>query len=234
MRSIKEIKKDSKPIVFLGSCHNIQNLVELCNSSGREVIGLIDPDYDSQKEFYGLPVLQKKPYINEPEKYEFFVATWWTPFQNNVHRRNLKKRRLFLAWMESYKFTGATVIHDTAVISPKAMIDSHVSVGALSILVQNCQIHKHTNIREQCYVSHDVVVDSNCVLQMKSTVTGSITVGSNTYIGPGATVVNGSPLNPMHIGNNVIIHPNQLVLESVADNTIVSYKKAPFVVTVDQ
>jgi len=58
MRPINEIRKDNKPIVFLGSCYNVQNLVEICHSSGRQVIGLIDPDYRSQKEFHGLPVLE--------------------------------------------------------------------------------------------------------------------------------------------------------------------------------
>jgi hypothetical protein len=147
MRQIDEIRKDNKPIVFLGSCYNIQNLVELCNSSGREVVGLIDPDYDSQDEFHGLPILKKQSIIDQSDRYEFFVATWWTPFQNDVHRREIKKRRLFLTWMKDYNLVGATVIHDSAVISPKAKIDSHVSVGALSILVQNCKIHSHTNIR---------------------------------------------------------------------------------------
>jgi acetyltransferase EpsM len=228
MRTIKEIRKDTKPIIFLGSSYNIQNLVELCQSSGRQVVGLIDSDYSSQPEFHGLPVLNQEQYLAQHNDFEFFVATWWTPFQSEVHKREIQKRKMFIDWIKKYNLTGATVVHDSAVISPGAKIDSHVSVGALSVLVHNCKIHSHTNIREQCYVSHDVLIESNCVLQMKASITGSIHVGSNTYIGPGVTVVNSRPLEPMRIGNDVIIHPNQLIVSSVTDNTVVSYKKAPF------
>lgn len=230
MRTIEEIRTDSKPIIFLGSSYNIQNLVELCQSSGRQVVGLIDPDYSAQKEFHGVSVLDKDQYLNNRNDYEFFVATWWQPFQNSVHIRDLEKRSMLLSWFDEYNLTGATLVHNTAVVSPRAKIDRNVSIGALSVLVADCQIHKHVNIREQCYVSHNVVVESNSVLQIKATVTGDITVGHDSYIGIASTIVNSRPLDPMRIGNHVIIHPNQLVVESVPDNTIVSHKKPPFTV----
>lgn len=228
MRSIDEIRKDYKPIVFLGSSWNIQNLVEICHSSGREVVGLIDPDYQGQSKFKNVPVLDKEKFLSRKNEFEFFVATWWAPFQNDIHRREIQKRKMFIDWMQEFDLVGATVVHASAVISPQAKIARHVSVGALSVLVCNCEIHSHCNIREQCYVSHDVVIESNCVVQIKATITGNIRVGHDTYIGPATVLVNGNPVEDMHIGNHVVIHPNQLVVKSVPDNTIVSYKKAPF------
>lgn len=228
MRTIEAIRQDTKPIVFLGSCYNIQNLVELCQSSGRTLIGLIDPDYQSQNYFKNVPVLDKEKILNAKNAFEFFVATWWTPFQNDIHRREIQKRKMFLDWMQDFDLVGATLVHDSAVVSPQSKIANHVSIGALSVLANHCQINKDCNIREQCYVSHDVVIEPNCMLQIKATVTGGIHVGHDTYIGPAATVVNSRPLEQMRIGSNVIIHPNQLVLDSVPDNTIVSYKKPAF------
>ena len=228
MRTIDQIRQDRKPIIFLGSSYNVQHLVELCQSSSREVVGIIDPDYSSQTEFRGLPVLDKDNYLSNKDNYEFFIATWWQPFQNSIHIRDRQKRLMFLNWMEEYNLIGATIIHKTAVISPTSKIDYHVSVGALSVLVADCQIHKDVNIREQCYVSHNVIIESNSVLQIKATVTGDITIGHNSYIGIASTVTSSRPLEPMRIGNDVIIHPNQLVVSSVPDNTVVSYKKAAF------
>ena len=230
MRTIEEIRKDNKPIIFLGSSYNIQNLVELCQSSSRTVVGLIDPDYSSQTEFRGLPVLDRDKYLNNKDDYEFFVATWWQPFQNSVHIRDRQKRLMFLDWMEEYNLVGATIIHKTAVVSPSAKIARNVSIGALSILVNNSQIHQDVNIREQCYISHNVEINNNSVIQIKVTVTGDITIGHNSYIGIASTIVNSRPLESMRIGDRVIIHPNQLVVESVPDNTIVSYKKPSFTI----
>jgi len=214
----------------LGSSYNIQHQIELCKSADREVVGLIDPDYDTQKDFKGIPVLDRNTYFDKKNQFEFFVVTWWQPFQDIVHIRSKQKRLIFLDWMQQFKLTGATLIHDTAVVSPYALIGRNVSVGALSILVNGCQIHDHVNVREQCYISHNVKIDSNSMIQIKATVTGDIKIGHDTYIGIASTLVNSRPLDPMQIGNHVIIHPNQLVVESVADNTIVSYKKPPFVV----
>lgn len=228
MRTIDQIRQDCKPIIFLGSSYNIQHLVEICQSSGRDIVGLIDPDHSSQTEFRGVPVLNKDQYLNHKDRYEFFVATWWHPFQNSVHIRDRQKRSMFLEWIVQYNLTSATIVHNTAVVSPSANIARNVSIGALSILVNNSQIHQDVNIREQCYISHNVVIGSNSVLQIKSTVTGDITVGHDSYIGISSTVLNSHPLESMHVGNHVIIHPNQLVVESVPDNTVISYKKAPF------
>jgi serine acetyltransferase len=230
MRTIEEIRKDNKPIIFLGSSYNIQNLVELCQSSSRTVVGLIDPDYSSHNEFCGLPVLDKDTYLNNKDNYDFFVATWWQPFQNSIHIRDQQKRSMLLSWFNEHNLTGATLVHNTAVVSPRAKIDRNVSIGALSMLVADCQIHKNVNIREQCYVSHNVIIESNSVLQIKATVTGDITVGHDSYVGIASTIVNSRPLESMRIGDRVIIHPNQLVVESVPDNTIVSYKKPSFTI----
>lgn len=228
MRTIEEIRKDNKPIIFLGSSYNIQNLVELCQSSSRTVVGLIDSDYSSQTKFCGLPVLDQDKYLNNKDDYEFFVATWWQPFQNSVHIRDRQKRLMFLDWLEEYNLVGATLVHNTAVVSPSAKIARNVSIGALSILVNNSQIHQDVNIREQCYISHNVEINNNSVIQIKATITGDITIGHNSYVGIASTLTNSRPLDPMRIGNHVIIHPNQLIVESVPDNTIVSYKKPSF------
>ena len=234
MRTINEIRKDTKPIVLLGDSNNLQHIVEICQSSGREVVGIIDPDYPAQDELKGLPLLDKEICFANKDNYEFFVSTWWFPFYDPVYFKMAEKRNMFLKWINDYELVGATIIHATAVVSPTAKIARHVSIGALSMLIANCEIHRDVNVKEQAYVSHDVVIGANSMVQIKSTLTGRITVGHDTYIGVAATIVNGRSYSVMNIGNHVVIHPNQLVVTPVADNTVVSYKKPSFLTKTEQ
>lgn len=229
MRSISEIRKDSKPIILLGDSNNLDHILELCESSGRQVIGMAGSDHIKPNSQTRLSILDLDQCLREKTRYEFFVVTWWFPFNNAVYRASNKRRDALLDCMKQHQLVGATIVHATAVVSPLARIDHHVSVGALSVLVANCQIHRDVNMKEQCYVSHDVTVGQNTMIQIKSTVTGKVCIGSNSYIGVASTIVNQRGYDAMHIGNNVIIHPNQLVVRDVADNTIISHKKTSFV-----
>jgi acetyltransferase-like isoleucine patch superfamily enzyme len=227
-RTIDEIRKDTKPLVLLGDSNNLHHIVEICESSGRQVVGIIDPDYPNQTELKGLKLLDKETYLAKKDHYEFFVSTWWFPFYDKVYFQMIEKRNMFLAWMKEYDLVGATVIHATAVVSPRAKIARNVSVGALSMLIANCEIHENVNVKEQAYVSHDVVIGANSMVQIKSTLTGKIIVGRDTYIGVAATVVNARSYAVMNIGDRVVIHPNQLVVTPVANDTVISYKKPAF------
>jgi bifunctional N-acetylglucosamine-1-phosphate-uridyltransferase/glucosamine-1-phosphate-acetyltransferase GlmU-like protein len=225
MRSISQIRQDHKPIIFLGSCNSIQNIIEICHASGREVVGVIDPDYDLCTEFRGLPILNKETYLTQSDVYEFFVAAMRTPFKDPVFTRNNSKREMLLSWITEYNLTGATLIHPTAVISPTAKIDNHVSIGAMSIVSCGSTIHKNVTVREQCYISHDVEICENSIIQIKATITGSVKIGKNSYIGIASTIVNRLPLTPQCLGENVLVHPTVLVLEGLPDNAIAKLPK---------
>jgi serine acetyltransferase len=224
MRTIEEIKQDSKPIIFLGSSSSMENLVEICKLNGRKVVGIIDPDYVSQPELYGLPILDKDTYFNQADQYEFFVASWWYPFKMQVFQRDREKRNILLGWITECNLTGANIIHPTAVVSSSAKIDRNVVIGALSVILCNTTVHKNAVIREQTFISHDVEVGENSVIQMKATVTGRIKIGKNAFIGVGSTIMNGMPTTVMSIGDNVLIHPTMLVLNELPDNAVVSLK----------
>jgi serine acetyltransferase len=224
MRTIEEIKQDSKPIIFLGSSSSMENLVEICKLNDRKVLGIVDPDYASQSELHGLPILDKDTYFSQADQYEFFVASWWFPFKPPVFQRDREKRNMLLGWMKEYNLTGANIIHPTAVVSSSTKIDRNVAIGALSVILCNTTIHKNTVIREQTYISHDVEIGENSVIQIKATVTGRIKIGKNAYIGVGSTIMNGMPITVMPIGDNVLVHPTMLVLNELPDNAVVGLK----------
>jgi UDP-3-O-[3-hydroxymyristoyl] glucosamine N-acyltransferase len=223
MRNINDIIHDSKPVIFLGSSSSMHNQIECCRARGREVVGIVDTDYSSS--LHGLPILNSEQYFDQKDKYEFFVATFWSPFEDPLFERNCQKRTHLLSLMSQHQLVGATLIHPTTIVSPGATIGQNVSIGALSYISYGAIIHNNVVVREQCFVGHDVTVDKNTVMQIKSTITSNAHIESGAYIGVNSTIVNRMPTQGITIGQNSLIYPNELVLKTVPKNNTVRTRR---------
>lgn len=70
-------------------------------------------------------------------------------------------------------------------------------------------------------VGHDVVVGKNCTIYQQVTIAndGDVKIGDNVIIGSGAKVIRG------HIGNNVKIGANCVIVEDIPDGATVVLQK---------
>lgn len=68
--------------------------------------------------------------------------------------------------------SGASVIHSTAIISPKAHLGANIKIGAFSI------------------IDEDVVVGDNCVLAQRVHLLDGARLGNNNFIGEGTLIAN--------------------------------------------
>jgi UDP-3-O-[3-hydroxymyristoyl] glucosamine N-acyltransferase len=230
MRTIEEIRSNTKPIILLGSSLTSYNLLESCEAQGITVLGFIDPDYMGQTHLYGKPLLDKDTYLTKyKDLVEFFVATNWNPDPHRVTVRNNNKRDMLISWIDEYNLTAATLVHPTAIVSPGALIGRNVSIGALTMVCYDAEIHDDASIKEQCYISHGVKIGRNTVIQLRGCVTGDVHIGSNTYIGVGATLLHrGATATPTIIGDNVLVHPNVLVFQDLPSGSTASLRDKKF------
>ena len=230
MRTIEEIRNNTKPVILLGSSLTSHNLLESCEAQGITVLGFIDPDYSGQTSLYGKPLLDKDTYLTKyKDLVEFFVATNWNPDPHRVTVRNNKKRDMLIDWIDEYNLSAATLVHPTAVISPGALIGRNVSIGAMSMVCHGAEISDHASIKEQCYISHGVKIGRNTVVQLRACITGDVYVGSNTYVGVGSTILHrGATATPTIIGDNVLIHPNLLVFQDLPSGSTASLRDKKF------
>lgn len=226
MRSIKDIKLDRAPVVFLGSCTSMYNIIESCDDAGREVVGIYDPDYSG--EIYSLPVLNDDV-LEFKHEFEYFVATGWNPGTHPVTVRNNQKRQQLIDLMHQRDLVGATLIHPTCVISPRARIGRNVRIGAMSMVTAGAEIANDVNIKEQCYISHGVKIGRDSIVQLKATITGDVHVGEHAWIGVNSTIIHrGSTGAPMLIGDRVLIHPGVTVMQSLPAGAVASIRDRKF------
>lgn len=227
MRSIIDIQQDRAPIIILGSCSTLPNVIESLNLMGRTIHGVMDRDHRGASHVHGLPLLPDHEYLRAGvrEQYEFYVATTWQPGVSRANQRNNAKRAQYLDWMSRFNLVGATIVHPTAVISPGARIGRNVRIGALSMVNHGAEIHDHATVRDQAYVSHDTRVGEDSVVQIGARLTGAVSIGAHTYVGVSATIIAKNGL-PMHIGDNVVIHPGVVVMSPMASGTVARMQRS--------
>ena len=78
-------------------------------------------------------------------------------------------------------------------------------------------------------VSHNAVIGENCTIFHQVTIGGRKggypTIGDNCNIGPGVKILGG-----VHIGNNVKIGANSVIVEDIPDNAVVVVEKPRIII----
>lgn len=116
-----------------------------------------------------------------------------------------------------YAALGTSNKRKQAKLRKKLLIKYGVTVGSHSRIGKNLTIEHHQGI----VIGRNAVLGDNCTLYQQVTLgqkEGKFpTVGNNVLIYPGARII-----GDIHIGNNVVIGTNAVVLKDVPDNCIVA------------
>ena len=105
--------------------------------------------------------------------------------------------------------------------------EGHVSIGAKSVLGQECTISafQHVAIGRECIIADRVmlidfdhgVVEVERPIRLQGIYKRDVTVGHNVWIGYGACVLRG-----VTVGHNAIVGTSAVVTTEVADNAVVA------------
>lgn len=135
---------------------------------------------------------------------------------------NPDQRRRSVAICESMGLLPATLIH------PRVEMSRYVRVGAGSVLcagtlvTTNICIGEHVHINLGCSVSHDTYIDDFATLSPGVHVSGNVHIGKDVFIGTGASIINGSPHEPLAIGDGAVIAAGACVTCNVGAGTMVA------------
>jgi sugar O-acyltransferase (sialic acid O-acetyltransferase NeuD family) len=100
-------------------------------------------------------------------------------------------------------------------------IDDTVHVGLGCVMAAGAEVtvnlrlglHVHLNIG--CSISHDCAIGDYCTVSPGAHIAGHVHIGRRVFVGIGATVVNGSPDNPLIIGDDAFIAAGACVIGDV-------------------
>jgi len=191
-----------KKIFLYGASGHAKVIIDSLVASGLSVAGLFDDNLDV-KSLLDYPALGS------------FDATLLDSDSLIISIGNNYKRKLVVDKLPS------DIVYGRA-IHPSAIISSHASVGAGSVvmhgaIIQSCAvIGKHCIINTAASVDHDCVIEDFVHISPNATLCGNVTVGEGSQVGAGAVIIPG-----VKIGRWSLVAAGAVVLKNVPDNVLV-------------
>lgn len=115
-------------------------------------------------------------------------------------------------------FRAGKFVHTRAECSPWVRIGEGTVICVGSVLTTNITLGKHVQIGPSCRLGHDARVGDASTLSPGVTVSNWVHVGERVFIGPGAVIINGTPDEPLTIGDDAVIGTGAVVTKPVGTN----------------
>ena len=141
-----------------------------------------------------------------PEEYDILHAVVYTS------EVNLDLRSKLINKFKDYK--GATIIADTAVVTPNSRI-AEGTVVLHKAVVNHANIGKHCIVNTGVIVEHSVAIGDNVFLGTSAVVCGDAKIGNSVFIGAGSIIRDG-----VSICDNTIIGMGAIVTENITKSGI--------------
>ena len=113
-------------------------------------------------------------------------------------------------------FDFETIIHPNVEMSEYVQISTGTVILAGSIISTNINIGKHVQINLNCTIGHDAIIEDYSTIAPGVHISGWVHLGKRVRIGTGAVVIDGSPGERIHIGDDAIIGAGACVTNSIA------------------
>ncbi len=126
------------------------------------------------------------------------------------------RRRRFIEAMQARGYCFATLIHPSAVISPRAKIAPGCVVHAGVVVSSQTLIEPHVIVNRGCLVGHDNHIQSYSTLGPGANVAGGVDIGTGAYIGVGAVI-----RDHVTIGAHAVVGAGAVVVQSVPERCLV-------------
>ena len=121
-----------------------------------------------------------------------------------------------------------TLIHPRVERSSWIDIGEGTVICAGNILTTNIVLGRHVQINLDCTVGHDVVMGDFATLAPGVHVSGCVRLGRRVYVGTGAVILNGTPDEPLVVGDDAVIGAGAVVTKPVpAGVTVVGVPARP-------
>lgn len=167
-------------IVGQGGHSKVIEEIVLANNE-HQVVGYLDDKYEDltikNQTYYG-PISFADEIINSFKEIKFVIG-----IGNNLIRKKIVKQLNFSE--QCY----ATLIHPSAVISPRARIGNGTVIMANTVINIDARIGQHSIINTSSVVEHDNWIGDFVHISPNATLTGSIHIADGVHVGAGAIII---------------------------------------------
>ncbi|UPG64506.1 acetyltransferase [Metabacillus endolithicus] len=183
----------------------INDIISLSNE--HEIIGYLDDKYEdfsiTNKGIRG-PISAAFKAIEYNKKINFVIGIG-----------NNKKRKEIFEYLELPLELFATLIHQSAIISPNVKIGKGTVIMANTIINSDAYIGHHSIINSGSIIEHDNRIGDFVHVSPNATLTGNVKIDKGVHIGAGTTIIPG-----IQVGESTIIGAGATVTKNIPANCI--------------
>lgn len=173
-----------KPIILIGGGGHCKSVIDVAESSGYTILGILDQPKEVGKTVLGYKVIGTD---DDMAKYADVVDFVITVGQ-------IKTPDLRIKLYHMIKQTGGTL---ATIISPTACVSRYATVGVGTVVLHNAVVNADASIGKCCIVNtsavveHDVVIDDFCHISTGAIINGGAVIGDKTFVGSQSVVNQG-------------------------------------------
>ena len=192
-----------KPLILIGGGGHCQSVIEVAESCGRAIRGILDIPAEVGKEVLGYPVIGTDEEIaNYAASCEFVITVGFIKdpaLRIQLYNRVLESGGKLATLVASSAYVSRhTKLGQGTVVMHHAFINAGAEVGENVILNTFCNIEHGVYIGSQCHISTGVMVNGDC------------RVGDNCFIGSQSVLANG-----VSVCDNVLVGAGSFVRKSI-------------------
>ena len=208
-----------KPLILVGGGGHCKSVIEVAESAGHTILGILERPDNTEKRVMGYPVIGTDDDIPAyVDKVEFIVTVGF-----------IKKVAVRVRLHDEILSLGgklATLIASTARVSSHAIIGEGTVIMHQVVINADARVGKGCIINTSCNIEHDVTIGDHCHISTGAMVNGSCNVGECTFVGSQSVIV-----NDVSVAAHSIIAAGSVVRENIrgagiyAGNPAVLYRK---------
>lgn len=192
-----------KPLILIGGGGHCKSVIEVAESIGRTIQGILDVPSEVGKQVLGYPIIDTDASIPDFVNTCEFVVT--VGFIKNPALRT----GLFNKVIEAGG-TLATLVASTAYVSRHAKIGKGTVVMHHAFVNAGAEVGDNVILNTFCNIEHNAYVGHQCHVSTGVMVNGDCKIGNNCFIGSQSVLANG-----ISICDDVLVGAGSLVRKSI-------------------
>ena len=192
-----------KPLILVGGGGHCKSVIDVAESAGYNIIGILDMPEDVGKQVLDYKVIGTDDDIPQyVDKAEFIITVGF--IKNPAIRV-----RIYNRIMEAGGKL-ATIVASTARVSKYATVGEGSVIMHQAFVNAGAQIGENCIINTFCNIEHDAHVGAQCHISTGTMVNGDCKIGERVFVGSQSVLANG-----IEVGDDIIVGAGSLVRKSI-------------------
>ncbi len=180
-------KDDKQALVMMGAGGHAKVLLALVRACGYPIAGVCDPRLVAERRdrWEGVRVLGDDGAVDsfDPSLYGLINGIGKMPKQD-------QRERLYQYCFDK-GFSFPVLVHPSAWVAEDTQLDDGVQIMAGVVVQPGCTVSRNSIINTKASIDHDCCIGAHVHVAPGATLSGNVNVHDNTFIGAGATVLQG-------------------------------------------